>query len=444
MARTVLSVGLSAEARSRPGWFGRLFKFVDDVPLTPDPVRRWLIRPLRRWLPPAPAPRSINAPSASFMRRATRLAPDALGMNLVGYPRAELGVGEALRSLARACHAVNIPFSLVDVGEQTWNRQDDDSIVTLASNDRFSIDMLYVNADATATTAHALQQRGLPRAPLRLGFWHWEQPELPPRHYSAFAHLDEVWVPSRFVHDAVAPVSPVPVFTVPHALQVRASAEARRARFGLPEDRWLTLVMYDFHSYQYRKNPQAAIAAFRRAVQRHPQMGLVIKTINSVQHPQAFAELQQAVSDLPQVYFINDFLSRQQTWDLQACCDVLLSLHRAEGFGLAPAEMMALGKPVIATGWSANMDFMTDANSMPVRYTLEPLAQDVGVYLAGPLWAEADIEHAGWCLERLIQEPALAKDLGVRAAHDIATHLSPAAVGERVRQRLQVIAGWRA
>ncbi|NBQ87045.1 MAG: glycosyltransferase family 1 protein [Betaproteobacteria bacterium] len=442
MAWTVLSVGLSAEARRRPGWAGRLLQFVDEVPLTPESLRRWLIRPLRGLLPPAqPAPASTQA-IASAAARPTNPSAQAFGLNLVGYPRAELGVGEALRSLARACHAVDVPFSLTDVGEQSPNRQSDDSIVALARNERFAIDMLYVNADQTAATVRTLQQRGHARAPLTLGFWHWEQPELPQRLHAAFAHLNEVWVPSRFVHDAVAPVSPVPVFTVPHALQVRASSDAMRARFGLHEDRMLALVMYDFHSYQYRKNPQAAIAAFRLAARQHPNLGLVIKTINSAQHAQAFAELQQAVSDLPHVHFINDFLSRQQTWDLQACCDVLLSLHRAEGFGLAPAEMMALGKPVIATGWSANMDFMTEANSMPVRHELKPLAFDVGAYAAGPLWAEADVEHAAWCLGQLVQDPALGKRLGSRAAHDIAAQLSLAVVGAKVQARLQLLAQW--
>jgi len=446
MAWTVLSVGLSAEARSRRGWLGRLLQFVDRVSLTPDPLRRWLIRPMRGLLSLEPPARPVPAitPGAAPAARAASLGTQTLGMNLVGYPRAELGVGEALRSLARACKAVNLPFSLEDVGEQSPNRQNDDSILALARDQRFAIDMLYVNADQTAATANSLQQRGVPKAPLRLGFWHWEQPELPQRLHHAFAHLDEVWVPSRFVHDAVAPVSPVPVFTVPHALQVRASVDAARTQFGLPADCWLALVMYDFHSYQYRKNPQAAIAAFRIAAQRHPQLGLVIKTINSAQHAQAFAELRQAVGDLPQVHFINEFLTRQQTWDLQACCDVLLSLHRAEGFGLALAEMMALGKPVIATGWSANMDFMTDDNSMPVRYQLKPLEFDVGAYSAGPLWAEADIEHAAWCLGQLVQDPALAQRLGAQAARDITTRLSPAAVGRQVQERLQVLARWRA
>lgn len=148
------------------------------------------------------------------------------------------------------------------------------------------------------------------------------------------------------------------------------------------------------------------------------------------------------MQDLPNVIFINDFLTRQQTWDLQHCCDILLSLHRAEGFGLAPAEMMYLGKPVVATGWSANMDFMNAGNSLPVRYELKPLDRDLGAYPAGPLWAEADVEHAAWCLGQLASQPDLALRLGAQAARDIQHQLSPATVGRQIRQRLQMLGHW--
>lgn len=364
------------------------------------------------------------------------------GINLIGYLAAELGLGEAARSLARACVAVDIPFSAVDVGFQSQNLQRDTTVLTQAVPDRFAIDLLYVNADQTAATAHYLAARRLQSSRYRIGYWHWEQPQLPASALAAFAHVDEVWVPSTFVHDAVAPYAPVPVVKIPHAIAFSPNADAARSQFGLPVDKLLALVMYDFHSYQYRKNPQAALAAFRQAAARRTDVALVIKTINGQHHAEAREALQASVSDLPNVIFIDAFFTRQQTWDLQACCDILLSLHRAEGFGLAPAEMMYLAKPVIATGWSANTDFMTADNSFPVRYQLQALQQAVGVYPAGQLWAEADIDHAAWCLTRLLNDPALRQQVGARAAADIRRQLSPQAVGALVSQRLSVLRLW--
>jgi len=363
------------------------------------------------------------------------------GINLIGYISAELGIGEAARSLARACSAVNVPYSVVDVGFQSSNLQRDTQALKNASKEHFEIDLLYVNADQTASTFAHLQSLKH-ESSYKIGFWHWEQPQIPAAHIAAFAGLNEVWVPSQFVRDAVAAVSPVPVMVFPHALQFEATPNVQRSDFGLPENKVLALVMYDFHSYQHRKNPKAAIAAFRLATQGRDDAVLVVKTINRDKHPEASQELSDYLSDLPNTVMIDDFLTRQQTWDLQSCCDILISLHRAEGFGLAPAEMMYLGKAVVATGWSANMDFMTEKNSMPIKFQLKPLEQTIGAYPAGPVWAEADIEHAANCIQQLLDKPELRKQLGQQAMLDIRRLLNPDTIGRAIANRLHSIIDW--
>lgn len=364
------------------------------------------------------------------------------GVNLIGYLAAELGIGEGTRALARSLAAAGVPYSGVDVGYQTQHLKRDTAILAQAVDTRFPIDLVYVNADQTIATASYLKSKNL-QSRYRIGYWVWEQPQLPSSVFGAFAHVDEIWVPSTFAYHAIAPYAPVPVIIIPHAIEFAPSPHLDRSQFGLPHDKLLALVMYDFHSYQHRKNPQAAIAAYRLAAARRPDVALVIKTINGQHHSQARQALQASVSDLPNVIFIDDFLTRQQTWDLQACCDILLSLHRAEGFGLALAEMMYLGKPVIATNWSANTDFMTADNSFPVRYQLAPLQQAVGVYPAGQLWAEADVAHAASCLTRLLDDPALRQQMGARAAADIRRQLSPQAVGALAQQRLSLVSFWQ-
>lgn len=431
--RTAAGVGRSAESRHHTGWLTRLALWPLFASVSVDRATAPL---------PEPALKSGPQPAAQAQADAPRPARwDQLGINLVGYIAAELGVGEAARALARACSAVGVPYSVVDVGYQSNNLQRDTQALANASQQRFAIDMVYVNADQTPATIAYLKERDLDND-YQIGFWHWEQPDLPEAHLAAFALLDEVWVPSTFVRDAVAAVSPVPVYMVPHALQFAPTAGVQRSAFGLPEDKVLALVMYDFHSYQARKNPQAAIAAFRKALAGQTDAALVVKTINGEHHPEAQRELAASLADLPGTVVIDRFLTRQQVWDLQSCCDMLVSLHRAEGFGLAPAEMMYLGKPVVATGWSANMDFMTSDNSMPVAFTLAPLAHTLGAYPAGPLWAEADVDHAADCIRRLIDDPALRERLGARASNDIRRQLDPEAVGKLVAARLKAIVRW--
>ncbi|MCC6069492.1 glycosyltransferase family 4 protein [Massilia sp. GCM10020059] len=430
--RTAIGVGRSAESRREPGWVWRLLMW---------PVAGMRMTPTAH----APAAMPDAAPAGEPARaRAHEAAPApdcAPGINLVGYIAAELGIGEAARSLARACAASGVPYSVVDVGYQTSNLQRDTQALANASARRYEIDLLYVNADQTPRTVAHLKSKGL-SSRYRIGFWHWEQPQLPDAHLGAFSELDEIWVPSNFVRDAVAAVSPLPVVVIPHALQFAPTPGIARSAFGLPDDKTLALVMYDFHSYQHRKNPQAAIAAFRMAQAGRTDCALVVKTINGSHHPEAEAELRASLADLPGTVVIDEFLTRQQTWDLQSCCDMLVSLHRAEGFGLAPAEMMYLGKPVVATGWSANMDFMDAENSMPVHYTLAPLAEAVGAYPAGPLWAEADVGHAAECIRRLLDDAGLREAIGQRAARDVRRQLHPDTVGKLVADRLKALARW--
>ncbi|HEY5798915.1 MAG TPA: glycosyltransferase family 4 protein, partial [Burkholderiaceae bacterium] len=432
--RVALSTALSGESRRLPGWQLRLlcwpFAFA-----APPAVTDQAKAPFADTA--APALRPPYNPLAA--RHDTAGTPP--GINLVGYIAAELGLGEAARSLARACRAAGVPYAVTDVGYQSSNLQRDTWALEHAVPARQQIDLIYVNAAETAATVAHLAKRG-EQGQYRIGFWHWEQPQLPRAHLAAFAHLDEVWVPSRFVHDAVAAVSPVPVHIVPHALEFAPTPGVTRAQFGLPDGKLLALVMYDFHSYQHRKNPQAAIAAFRLAAQGRHDCALVVKTINSEHHAQAYEELRAHLADLPDTAMLDRFMTRQEVWDLQSCCDMLISLHRAEGFGLGPAEMMYLGKPVVATGWSANMDFMTHENSMPVRYTLQPLRETIGAYEAGPDWAEADVGHAASCIARLLDDPQLRAQLGARAQQDVRAMLAPDAVGKRVAERLRSIAYW--
>ena len=462
MARLLVAMGLSREARRTPGWLARLLRYVAHSPMAAGPVRDYAVLPLIRLLQlgarvfpglayrpclrsddaiaPEPHPRTTRghfAPST----RSERSGHGTPGVNILGYFSRELGIGEAARSLAGSCDAAGIDVTRIDVGELFDAPASTIGESSVPRPAHRSIDILCYNADVTLAAAQHLRAIGH-HSRYRIGFWHWEQPILPLRFHEAFAEVDELWVPSTFVQEAISPVAPVPVVTIPHAVRFTPTPGVHRTAFGLPQDKCLVLVMYDFHSLQERKNPQAAIAAFRQAKAAEPSLGLVIKTINAQHHQRERQELQEALRDVPDVTFIDAALPRQQTWDLEMCCDILLSLHRAEGFGLILAEMMSLGKSVVATGWSANMDFMDESNSLPVAFELKPLPRSIGPYEAGVLWAEPDIDHAAAALRRLVTDRDLAARLGHHARETIHRTLDPQVVGARVRQRLDVIDRW--
>ena len=183
-----------------------------------------------------------------------------------------------------------------------------------------------------------------------------------------------------------------------------------RAAFGLPPDAVVILVSFNLASSFVRKNPLAAIAAFRAAFGERPDRLLVLKTGHVAHAPDDFARL-AAAAQAPNIRLETRVLPTADHHALMAASDIVLSLHRSEGFGLVPAEAMLLGKPVIATGWSGNMDFMDASNSVPIGYRLVPVADPRQVYQGGS-WAEPDQAEAVAQLRRLADDAAARRALG--------------------------------
>jgi hypothetical protein len=101
---------------------------------------------------------------------------------------------------------------------------------------------------------------------------------------------------------------------------------------------------------------------------------------------------------------------------------------------------MALGKPVIATSWSGNMDFMDVSNSFPVRYELGTLQRNVGPYRAGEVWADPSVEHATELLRRVFENRREGQARGRVAKREIEANYSEEKIANLIRQRLEVVA----
>ncbi len=212
----------------------------------------------------------------------------------------------------------------------------------------------------------------------------------------------------------------------------------------MPEGHFLCLFAYDFHSYVARKNPEAAIAAFQEAFPPARQdVGLVIKTLGGARYPDALRPLEALARRDPRVMIRDVELTRDEVHGLQSVCDVFVSLHRAEGFGLSLAEAMLLGKPVVATGYSGNLAFMSAANSCLVDYRLVPVREGEYPFGAGQSWAEPDIAGAAAWLRRLERDPSYRHALGQSAARTIREHHSALVVGTQIKRRLKAIADSR-
>jgi glycosyltransferase involved in cell wall biosynthesis len=272
---------------------------------------------------------------------------------------------------------------------------------------------------------HALWALGRARVRGRriIGYWAWELPRLPDGWHASFRYLHEIWVPSTFTRDAVAAATDKPVHVVPHPLPPMAATPDMRGKLGLPADALVVLNVFHLGSAFSRKNPLAAVAAFRKAFGDARDRVLAIKLIdNGAQW--ARRELDAAIAGAGNIRLIEGMLPEADMAGLVAAADIVISLHRSEGFGLVPAQAMALGKPVIATAWSGNLDFMNAGNSALVSYSLIPVRDPEGTFDSdGQMWADVNVEEAAAWLRRLAGDADLRARMGA-AAKDVAAQLS--------------------
>jgi hypothetical protein len=247
-----------------------------------------------------------------------------------------------------------------------------------------------------------------------------------------------VWAPSAHVAGAIAAVSPIPVTTTRIPVELPPILPRSREELGIPND-FVFLFSFDYRSVFERKNPLATIGAFTSAFGTHEGANLVLKCINADADPVNHNRLRVAAAEHPKVHVIDSYLSPQEKDALTAACDCYVSLHRSEGFGYTMAEAMYCGKPVIATGYSGNLEFMTQDNALLVDHRLVPIGADAAPYPPEGEWAEPDVEHASTLMRMVFEDRQLANDLSRRAAHDIRRTHSAAAVGERMEFRLKEV-----
>jgi glycosyltransferase involved in cell wall biosynthesis len=346
----------------------------------------------------------------------------SLGVNVVGYFSDPTGIGTAAQLTLQTCTEVGIASAPIDARSQALEPGP------------HAFNLCHVNADQMPLVARQLGSDFF-RNRYTVGVWAWELPEFPDTYLEAFEYVDEVWAGSRFIQSAIADRSPVPVLHVPYVVSVSPRPQANRADWGLPSDRFLFLMMYDALSVQERKNPLGALAAFRQAFPSGRNVGLVIKVNHATSRAQDVDEVRRQVEQTEGAFLVDLPVSRQDAQSLQATCDAFVSLHRSEGFGLNIAESMLLGKPVVVTGWSGNMDFTTDRNACLVDYSLVTLERSYGPYPAGSSWAEPNLDHAASLMMRLVGDREFREKLATRGQSTVAAGLSPRAIGARYERR---------
>lgn len=268
--------------------------------------------------------------------------------------------------------------------------------------------------------------RGIVRRKRVVGFWFWELPAMPSNWAQGLGFVHELWTSSRFSARSFGDTGGRPVRVVPLYLPPPPPPAFRRADLGLAPDAVVTVSFFHMGSSFNRKNPVAAVQAFRQAFGDDPKRVLLVRVVEPELAPWAQAVLADAIGGASNIRLFQEKMSRAEITGLLDAADIVLSLHRSEGFGLVPAEGMQLGKTVVATGWSGNMDFMTPDNSIPVGYRLIPAVDPQGTYdMSDQMWADANVAEAAAALRRLADDTSLRQALGRNAQADAARLFRP-------------------
>ena len=354
---------------------------------------------------------------------ALRISEDPTpGVNLVGLFQTGSGLGEASRMLARAIEHAGIPFAAITYAESPSHGREPGEWPN-ADAAPYDTNVLCLQPDRLYPFAAAVGPRFFADR-TTVGLWFWESTTFPDHYRPPLRLLDRVWVTSEHVRSILSRATSVPVSVVPIPLSERRVEPSSRAALGLPEDGFLFLSLFDLVGAR-RKNPQGVVEAFRRAFEPGSGATLVLKTINGRDRkPRRLAELESSVADRQDITVIDGYVPAAERDAMIAACDCFVSLHRAEGLGLPILEAMVLGKPVIATGFSANVEFMDDTSGYLVPFELVPVPEGEWGYSPAAQWAEPDVEAAAAHMRCVFDDPESAREVGASARTTVLTRFS--------------------
>ena len=343
------------------------------------------------------------------------------GINLICDIKAETGLGQSARILAHMLQESEIPFTIIQIsqtGQLAHSENEWDAYIE--EKPRYNTNLIHVNMNEWPLKYCEIETSVFDYR-RNIAYWLWELQTLPKQWLPCIDTVDEIWAPSEFICSCMRRYTEKRVVKIPYYIQIGEPLAYDRAYFGLEEDVFYYLFMYDFKSVSARKNPEGMLKAFCDAFSaeeaNRKKIGLIIK-INHIEEKKLL-ELKKNLQNYQYIQYITQNLDRSEVESLESCADVYISLHRSEGFGLPAAEAMYLGKPVIATNWSATTEFMDAKSACLVDYKLVKLTKKIGPYEKGSEWAEPDVNQAKEYMRNLYENPGTAESVAQAAGEAI-------------------------
>jgi glycosyltransferase involved in cell wall biosynthesis len=340
---------------------------------------------------------------------------------VVGFFKSRIGLGRSADLLARELEAQGSSVQRIDLTAaiglpENIDRSDCCGLEILA-DDSITDLVVHMNPPELYRAMRMLDPAWLDSRAV-VGCFMWELHRAPSWWAPAIDSLDEVWVSSRFVKEALVDVVPdaasrvcIVRYGVDRSAWRPASTEERAAArrlLDLPTTEFVIMTSFAMSSSLARKNPIGAMESFRAAFVAGEPARLIVRCVDHHVYADGVAALRDAAATDPRIRLVLEETKNTAVMPYYQAADALITLHRGEGFGLYVAEALAMNIPVVATAWSLNDDFLAHPMLYAVGASQIPIVDPQHMYdiVPGTTWAEPSVDDAAKALRSLYEDRA--------------------------------------
>ena len=366
---------------------------------------------------------------------------EEIGVNVFGYINGEFGLGEAVRLLIKAIQSVDIPVALINFDIKTNHRHEDKTFEKFTTEAPYPINLVLLGPGEASLPLTYFKNSELFKNKYNIYYLNWESEFFPQEYVDNISFFDEIWVPAKYCQNVISNVCQIPVSIIHYPIEIVVSdAIDEVAENFYDKSSFNFLFIFDYNSTLERKNPINLIKAFKKAFDKQDKtVSLTIKTSRSTRFAKEKSRLLEEIDGFENIKIVEKIFEKDTLHNIIKSCDSYVSLHRSEGFGLTMAEAMFFGKPVIATGYSGNLDFMNSQNSFLVDYKTCTVDSKIINYDKNTIWSDPDFEHMAELMKNVKENSTRIKEIAKKGNETMLNEFSTIKIGNEIKTKLELI-----
>jgi glycosyltransferase involved in cell wall biosynthesis len=366
---------------------------------------------------------------------------EKIGVNVIGYINGEFGLGEAVRLLIKAMQSVNIPVALINFDVITNHRHEDKTFENFSKDAPYPINLVLLGPGEASMPLTYFENTELFKNKYNIYYLNWESEYFPQEYLDNISFFDEIWVPAKYCQNVIANVCQIPVSIIHYPIEIEIQDVVDEiAENFYSKTSFNFLFIFDYNSTLERKNPLNLIKAFKKAFNKQDNtVSLTIKTSRANRFAKEKSKLLDEIDGYENIKIVEKIFEKETLHNIIKGCDSYVSLHRSEGFGLTLAEAMFFSKPVIATGYSGNLEFMTNENSFLVNYKTTTVDSKIINYDKNTIWSDPDFEHMSELMKKVKENSDSVKEIAKKGNDTIRNNFSTIKIGNEIKNRLELI-----